>query len=404
MTTPMAGEQASQKYRSIEMISFFLFAVGPLNLNAVLVMLGSIANDFAVNPTEVLIAIPAFMIPFAFLQLFTGGLSDVKGRIPVIIVGLLIFACGMFIAAFSTSLEMFALAGILGGSGFAFVNPVLIALITDMIPPSEIPKKMGLIGGIANISSGIGPLIAGQIVAFGWRYFYILFLVITLIGLPIMALAKRPPYTIHSETGMRLLVTSYSEELRRSIVIIMMFSSFMIFLPYSGILVWTSRALTGVYDPTIVSLLLLSAGIVGFTTGVSIGHIIRKLGITKTIFLGITALITGILILLLAGDITLADRLILVMIALPIAGIAGGSLNSIVLQYSQRISPKRRGVLAGLVTAAQFIGAAIVPTIYQPFFNISISMVYLAILCASIILTIFLISLDRHASKIIKHR
>jgi MFS family permease len=111
----------------------------------------------------------------------------------------------------------------------------------------------------------------------------------------------------------------------------------------------------------------------------------------------------GGMILFLAGDITLSDRLILVAIALPLAGVAGGSLNSIVLSYSQRLSPERRGVLAGLVTAAQFVGAAIVPTIYEPFFNVGISMVYLMILLASGILAIFLISLDRRASNLIDH-
>ena len=205
MIASMADDESAQQYKLIERISFFLFAVGPLNLNAVLVMLGSIANDFAVDPTEVLIAIPAFMIPFAFLQLFTGGLSDVKGRVPVIIFGLLIFAFGMALAAISTSIEFFALAGILGGIGFAFVNPVLIALVTDIVPPSEIPRKMGMISAVANISSGLGPLIAGQIIAFSWRYFYILFVVITIIGLPVMILTQHPPLPTHSETGIRVL-------------------------------------------------------------------------------------------------------------------------------------------------------------------------------------------------------
>jgi MFS family permease len=400
----MANVESAQQYKLIEGISFFLFAVGPLNLNAVLVMLESIANDFGVNHTAVLIAIPAFMIPFAILQLFTGGLSDVKGRVPVIIFGLLIFACGMFIAAISSSIEIFALAGVLGGIGFAFVNPVLIALVTDIIPPSEIPRKMGLVSAVANISSGLGPLIAGQIVAFSWRYFYILFLVITLIGLPVMIFTQHPPLPTLSQTGLRMLASSYSEELRRPIVILMMLSSFMIFLPYSGLLVWTSTALTGIYEPVIISVLLLLAGIVAFTIGISMGRIIRKIGIARTIIIGLSTLIIGVIILLLAGDITTSNSIALIAIALPIAGIAGGSLNTVVTIYSQRISPTRRGVLAGLVTAAQFMGASIVPIVYDPFFNIGISMVYLVILFAAIILSVLLISLQKFASKIIENK
>jgi MFS family permease len=218
-----------------------------------------------------------------------------------------------------------------------------------------------------------------------------------------MIFAQHPPLPSLSQTGIRVLASSYSEELRRPIVLLMMLSSFMIFLPYSGILVWTSRALTGIYDPVVVSMLLLLAGIVAFIIGISMGRIIKRIGIIRTILTGLSALFIGVIILLFAGDITAPDNLLLVVIALPIAGIAGGSLNTVVTSYSQRISPTRRGVLAGLVTATQFIGAAIVPSIYEPFFNTGISMVYLAILFVSIILAILLILLQKFASKVLQN-
>jgi MFS family permease len=390
--------ESTQQYKLMEWVSFFLFAMGPLNLNAILVMLGPIAEDFSVDPTVVLIAIPAFMIPFAFLQLFTGGLSDVKGRIPVITFGLLVFASGMVIAAFSNSFEVFILAWVLGGIGFAFVNPVLIALITDIVPMSEIPKKMGILSAVGSISSGLGPLIAGQIVAFSWRYFNLLFLVITLIGLPIMVFAKRPSLPVLTEDRIQVLASSYFEELRRPIVVLLVLSSFMIYLPYSGITIWTSRALTGIYDPVIISLLLLLAAIVAFITGILMGWIIKQVGFSRTIIIGLSTLILAVMFLLLAGDITILNNLALVIIALLLAGIAGGALFTIVTTYSQRISPERRGILAGLTTATRVLGGALVPIIYEPLFNIGISMVYLAILFAAIILAFLLLSLHKFAS------
>ncbi|MHA2179159.1 MAG: hypothetical protein ACXAAK_12500, partial [Candidatus Thorarchaeota archaeon] len=69
-----------QSFRSIEFVSYLLFGVGPLVGNAVLTLLGPVATEFLVDPTAVLIAIPAFMFPFAFIQLFSGALSDSYGR------------------------------------------------------------------------------------------------------------------------------------------------------------------------------------------------------------------------------------------------------------------------------------------------------------------------------------
>ncbi|MFX1472491.1 MAG: hypothetical protein ACFFBM_08305, partial [Promethearchaeota archaeon] len=59
----MGDEQ--QSYRYIELASYILFGIGPLVGNAVLTLLGPIAAQFLVDPTAILVAIPAFMFPFA---------------------------------------------------------------------------------------------------------------------------------------------------------------------------------------------------------------------------------------------------------------------------------------------------------------------------------------------------
>ena len=61
--------------------------------------------------------------------------------------------------------------------------------------------------------------------------------------------------------------------------------------------------------------------------------------------------------------------------------------------YSQTLSKERRGALAGLATAGQFIGIALVPATYQKIFDFGgIAMVYLAILIVSLLfLIIFLL-------------
>ncbi|MFW9933738.1 MAG: hypothetical protein ACFFDR_13945, partial [Candidatus Thorarchaeota archaeon] len=64
----------AERYRILTALSYILFAMGPLVGNAVLTLLGAISSDFMTDPTAVLIAIPAFMFPFAIIQLFSGAL------------------------------------------------------------------------------------------------------------------------------------------------------------------------------------------------------------------------------------------------------------------------------------------------------------------------------------------
>jgi MFS family permease len=87
----------------------------------------------------------------------------------------------MTIVALSMSLLMFIIANILGGVGFGFINPVLIALMTDITSEQKLPKKMGHLGAVANIGIGLGPLLAGQFALINWRLIYILFIILTLL-------------------------------------------------------------------------------------------------------------------------------------------------------------------------------------------------------------------------------
>jgi len=105
----------------VEFIIYLLFALGPLTGNVILVLFGVLSADFSVLPSDLLITIPSFMFPFAFVQLFSGAISDVKGRYTVILLGLSIFGMGMILASLSFSLIIFVLANVLGGIGFGFV-------------------------------------------------------------------------------------------------------------------------------------------------------------------------------------------------------------------------------------------------------------------------------------------
>ena len=378
----------------LEFIIYVIFLFGPLTGNIVLVLFHVLSVEFSVSPNAILIAIPAFMFPFAFTQLFSGAVSDLKGRFPVLITGLIIFGFAMLLAAISISLEMYAIANILGGIGFGLVNPVLIALITDITTPSNIPKKMGFLGASANLGIGLGPLIASQMILIGWQSIYILFIGITIFGLIYFIISKRPPQKIPEESGISVLFSQLSTELRRSVVILMLFSAFLISHTYLAITIWTSRFLAGIIDESLVGLILGIAGVGAAITGALTGSTIKKKGVGIPLIIGSIFLFIALIILLLIGDITQADKLVFLATGWIISGLAGGTLFPAITYYSQVLSPKRRGALAGLLTAGYFIGIALVPTTLAPISELyGITGIYICILGISVlfVLSIFLL-------------
>ncbi|MHA2425511.1 MAG: MFS transporter [Candidatus Thorarchaeota archaeon] len=385
----------TQSQKRVEYIAYYLAALGPLAGNAVLVLQGAIANNFGVNPEAVLLAMFVFMVPFSTLQLFTGAISDARGRAPVISLGLIIFASGMMFSAFSQSLEVFLLANFLQGIGYSFVNPVLIALITDVSDPKDYSKKMGFFGAILTLSVGVGPAIAGYLVVFGWRFFYVVFSLLSFLGL--LSLFTIGDSKIQRESGseIRLVIKNLSEELRRPAVLLMMGSALLIALAYVGIRVWTSTGLTGAVPEDVIGNLLLLVSVTGTIAGILLSRIINRGGLLVTILLGLTSLIISIILLLLPGDITLPTSIVFVGVALLFTGWAGGTLFPVVNIYGQTISPQRRGVLAGAVTSFYFIGQAAVTVLYQPIYLIGMNAIYSTILLVSIVLALLLLALNR---------
>jgi len=381
---------SNKENRLTKFIIYLLFGLGPVTGNVILVLFGVLSTEFDVTPNAILLSIPAFMVPFAIIQLFSGAVSDVKGRFKVIIFGLIIFGIGMFTAAASISLSMFIIANILGGFGFGFVNPVLIALLTDITPPGpEIPKKIGYLGGVAAFGVGLGPLIAGFTIQYSWRYLYFAIALIVIMCLIILFIMKKPPQKDHEDSGVHALIEALKQETRRPIVVLMITSAFLISFSYLAIIIWTSRAFTGIIDESLAGILLSLVGAAGAVSGLINGNLIKRIGIGLTLIISLIALFISTALLIAFGDVTHSGNIIFVGLALIFAGIAGGILFPCIMYYSQILSPERRGALAGLSTAGYFIGIALVPVTYEPFFlEGGINLVYSVILFVSLILTV----------------
>jgi MFS family permease len=377
-------------YRFLNLVLYFLFAVGPLVGNAVLVLIAAISTQFTINPTAVLGAIPAFMFPFALFQLFSGAISDVYGRVPVIALGLIVFAAGLFATAAATTLDLFILGNVISGIGFGFVNPALLALLTDTAPPIDIPRRMGIASALASLSVGLGPFIAGQMVVLGWQSYYLMFLVLVIVGLLATVSAKRPSRRGEKGAGMSSFVTHLTAELRRPIVLHMLATTFLVALSYLGVFVWTSRGLTGFISDSLIGILLLGGGISGAISGSLLGPLSRRYGLRPVIGLGFIALFFGLSVFIIIGDLTVASSITFVGLAIVSVGWAGGTLFPTMITYSQVISPEHRGVLAGVITFSFFLGSALIPIIFEPLFLIGLQTVYIAMLGISFVLLLFL--------------
>lgn len=110
--------------------------------------------------TLVGIAIGAYGLTQAILQIPFGWWSDRIGRKPVIYLGLLMFAVGSFIAATAPNIYVIILGRVLQGAGA--ISAAVIALASDLTREEHRTKSMAMIG------STIGVVFALSLVAAPW--------------------------------------------------------------------------------------------------------------------------------------------------------------------------------------------------------------------------------------------
>ncbi|WP_027962961.1 MDR family MFS transporter [Halalkalibacillus halophilus] len=128
----------------------------------------------------------AFMITSAISIPIYGKLSDVYGRRPFYLFGLIVFAIGSIIAGFADSMMMLIIARAIQGIGAGAMMTMPNATIGDIFNPKERGKWMGVLGIVFGVSSIIGPTLGGFITQqFGWEWVFFVnlpFAVLAIIG------------------------------------------------------------------------------------------------------------------------------------------------------------------------------------------------------------------------------
>jgi MFS family permease len=120
--------------------------------------------------TELLIGIVLSLFGFlnSFGQPFTGALSDRTGeRKLFLLIGLTLVATGSAGYILFTDYIAILLMRALQGVGAAFTIPVAVALVNELSDPGERGGNFGLFNTFRLIGFGIGPLLAGGVVAAG---------------------------------------------------------------------------------------------------------------------------------------------------------------------------------------------------------------------------------------------
>lgn len=99
--------------RFVLVLMIVIGTLGPIGGNLILPMVSVLKNEFYTDISMIMLSVTLFMIPSALVQFFSGSLSDVYGRRPPIVIGLVIYGLGFILASMTSNIWWFIAARVL---------------------------------------------------------------------------------------------------------------------------------------------------------------------------------------------------------------------------------------------------------------------------------------------------
>jgi EmrB/QacA subfamily drug resistance transporter len=160
-----------------------------LDVTIVNVALPSIRTGLETSSGTVQWVVSGYALAFGLTLVAGGRLGDAYGRRKLMLVGLTGFIVSSAAVGLAPSAELVVAARLLQGASAGFLTPQSSGLIQQLFQGPERGRAFGFFGLTVSISSAVGPVLGGAIIAVageenGWRW---LFLVNIPIGLVAMA-------------------------------------------------------------------------------------------------------------------------------------------------------------------------------------------------------------------------
>lgn len=114
--------------------------------------------------------VSGFLLGYVAMLPLLGRIADLRGRVPVLIASLVVFAFGSLVTAAAYDLNSLVAGRFLQGVGGGGLVPVTLALVADLYPVERRAVPLGVVGAVQELGSVLGPLYGAVVLVFGtWR-------------------------------------------------------------------------------------------------------------------------------------------------------------------------------------------------------------------------------------------
>jgi len=335
-----------------------IFALRMLGLFMILPVFSLAADQYSgATPMLIGLAIGAYGLTQALLQIPFGMLSDRIGRKPVITIGLLLFAAGSIVAASADSIYIVIAGRLLQGSGA--IAAAIMALTADLTRDEHRTKAMASIGISIGLSFSVA-LAAGAALEnwIGLSGIFWATALLSLVGIAVLHLWVPSPTRCVNHRDVEPVPQQFLNVFRNADIMRMVFSIMILHMLLTASFFALPIALfeqAGLAKSQhgLIYLPVLIAAFISMVPFILIAEKRRKM---KPVFIG------AVIVLGLAqiGWSVLSSSLVGLLICLWLFFTAFNILEASLPSLMSKLSPlNNKGTAMGIYSSAQFIGAFI---------------------------------------------
>jgi MFS family permease len=133
--------------------------------------------------------VSGFLLGYVAMLPLIGRMADLRGRVPVLVAALVLFAVGSLVTTAAYDLPTLVAGRFLQGVGGGGLVPATLALVADLYPVDRRGVPLGVVSAVQELGSVIGPLYGAFILsASDWR---VIFAVNLMIGVALAVAVRR---------------------------------------------------------------------------------------------------------------------------------------------------------------------------------------------------------------------
>ena len=126
--------------------------------------------------------VSGFLLGYVAMLPLIGRIADLRGRVPVLVMALVVFALGSLVTALAYDMPSIVVGRFLQGVGGGGLVPATLALVADLYPAHRRGVPLGIVSAVQELGSVIGPLFGALVLSVAdWRAIFAINLAVGLV-------------------------------------------------------------------------------------------------------------------------------------------------------------------------------------------------------------------------------